>query len=99
MSELYNISVKTRDEKPQTCIIIKGDLTLKNISAIKTELAEIISKKNEMLVKLIDITAMDLSFIQLLSSLKKNKKLVLEYKLNKDLEKILKQTGIKLEEL
>ena len=74
---------------------IDGSLSLSNISVLYSEFLKNCAEFQTVLIKGENITDIDLSFVQLVHSLKKNKKVELNLTLNEEQLSILNIAGIK----
>jgi ABC-type transporter Mla MlaB component len=82
-------------------LTISGDLTLNNISGLKTDLSAHLSKNNNIKIVVKDADNIDLGFIQLIQSFvwttkKNNNQIDVELNLSPDQQKLLGNSGIKL---
>jgi len=92
------IPSKKKGEK-KTTIILEKELTIFSIEKIKDQIIDTYKSNEEIHFKLKDINNMDLTFIQLLFSLKqsaiKNKKIVtVESELSEDILSLLKNADL-----
>jgi len=74
---------------------VEGSLSLSNITGIHSEFLNNSKDFESVLIKGDNITDIDLSFVQLVYSLRKSKKLELDIKLNEEQQSILNIAGIK----
>ncbi|HYC87440.1 MAG TPA: STAS domain-containing protein [Chryseosolibacter sp.] len=82
-------------------VMLEGDLTIAQAGQIANKLKEMLKKDESLRVTIQNVTSMDLTFIQLLYSFTKtcrqqNKKVLLDIKLNPDLELLLSKCGFNL---
>jgi len=104
MSETYKITTEINQTANQLTIVFEGNLDLKNINNIKDELISVYSSNNNLLLKITNVQTIDLSFIQLLISLKKElltskKECSIELNLNDELNNLLSNSGIDLKKI
>jgi anti-anti-sigma factor len=89
----------SKSGKKNTCTIsLEGELTLNNVASIKKEMIEALEKCDSLQLRIHKVTSIDLSWIQLLHSLKKTckdsgKHIAIEMILNPDAELLFARTG------
>jgi anti-anti-sigma factor len=89
----------SKSGKSNTCTIsLEGELTVNNVTAIRKELLQALEKCDRLQLRIYNVTTLDLSWIQLLHSLKKTcedlgKSTAIEMLLNPDAELLLARTG------
>src|SRR5688572_7403484 len=90
----------SKSQKKNTCAIsLEGELTLKNVDAVKKEIIEELERCDVLQLKLHNVTSIDLSCIQLLHSLTKTckasgKPIAIEMSLNPDAALLFARTGL-----
>jgi len=85
-------------------ILLEGELTLVNAEEIKVELLSAIEQYNQLTIKIMAVTNIDLSCIQLFISLRKTmaklkKNLSFELNLSDDIKTLIQNSGFDLNEL
>ncbi len=98
------IANKTTEEKGSVKLVLEGELTLANASEIKNIFSESANEYEKINISLKNIKSIDLSFVQLLKSLKNNtlknkKKLEIDYDLSQNILELLNNSGINLKKI
>lgn len=99
MTKVISDIKTSKSGKKNTCTIsFEGELTLHQVSAIKKGIINALEKCDSLQLKIHKVTSIDLSWIQLLHSLKKTckdlgKPIAIEMILNPDAELLLARTG------
>ena len=90
----------THEGKDKTLIVFSGDLILDNIAVMKKEIEAFCSifSKKQLIIRIREVSALDLSFLQLLAVFcTRLEKLGVQYSMNWELEEelqlLLEQTG------
>jgi len=89
----------SRSGKQKTCTIsLEGELTVNNVAGIKGELIHVLEKCDSLQLRIQNVTSTDLSWIQLLQSLRKtcnnsDKNIAISMILNSDVELLLTRAG------
>lgn len=89
------MKVSKNKKENRVTFTVDGSLSLPNITAIYSELSKNSTDFENVLIQGEEITDIDLSFVQLVYSLKKNKKVELKLNLNEEQLSILNIAGIK----
>ncbi len=98
METAYSIDIKK--DKDQTNILFAGELIINHISKIKDEISEIIEFNHNLSVKITNPSSLDITFIQLICSLKKSFEskdftVAIEATLNEDVYSLVNNSGFK----
>ena len=93
MKKDYIIIVKQKKDKTQ--IVIEGNLGMKNIEKLKTQLETLLNKDFELEIIVKKVTDVDLSFLQLLLSINKvfKNKMNVDMSLSQELENLVSSSG------
>jgi anti-anti-sigma factor len=95
---ISDMKISKSQEKNSYSISLEGELTLNNVVAIKKELKEALDKCASLELTLQNVTSIDLSWLQLLHSIRKTckesgKSVTIEMILNPDAELLFARTG------
>lgn len=96
-----NNIISIQAESGQVAIKFSGNLTLQNIAGIKTEIDKVLAKAKSLQLTASEVEDIDLSFVQLILSLKaycKTKSISVEtkFELPNESERLLAKAGLKL---
>lgn len=91
-------SIEIKKEKDVNLLLITGDLIINYITKIKKSITEVIDENNGLKMKITNPSSMDITFIQLVSSLKetfenKNLKFSVEGTFNEDIYSLILNAG------
>jgi hypothetical protein len=89
------MKVSKNKKENKVTFAVDGSLSLPNITNIHSELLKNSTDFDNVLIQGKDITDIDLSFVQLVYSLRKNKNVELKLELNEEQISILNIAGIK----
>ena len=90
----YSIKIYSQAGQPVK-LQVSGHLNIQNAAAIRTELLECLGHAQEVQLEIMEVEAMDLSFIQLLLSLKVSLQHVdLQLGVNPNLQMLIRTSGI-----
>jgi anti-anti-sigma factor len=95
---ISDIKISNSVKKNACAISLEGELTLRNVAAIKKELIKALGKCDSLQLSVHNVTSIDLSWIQLFHSLRKTckdsgKNITIEMMLNPDTELLFTRTG------
>ena len=100
--EKYNITVGSKDSDNQRIeITLRGELTVSHIDTIRNEILKLSKGSESVRLNVREITMIDLSFLQLLISLKKSegewvKEFSAELKVEEEFNNLITTTGCNL---
>lgn len=91
-------------KEEQVSIRLEGDLTIRNMEALKEKLAPLTEQAEKLSMEVRNVESMDLSFIQLIQSLSQSmtangKGLSVSLSLQKEVKELLEKTGFCTETL
>lgn len=95
-----NISINPSKKKGDKSvkIILQKELTIFTIEELKTKIVDVLKKYDEIQIQISNVENIDLSFLQLIDSLKKsahkkNKKVEMNVELPENLEELMSNAG------
>jgi len=100
--ERYNITVASENAENQSIeIVLNGELTVSHIDNIKNRILELSKNMSSVFLKIKGITMIDLSFLQMLISMKKSegiwvKEFSAEIDTHGEFYELINNTGFKL---
>jgi len=100
--EKYNITVGSKDSDNQRIeITLRGELTVSHIDTIRNEILKLSKGSDYVRLNVSEITMIDLSFLQLLISMKKSegewvKEFTAELKVEEEFNNLITTTGFNL---
>lgn len=89
----YTISQQKSKDQKTTLLVYSGELSFNHIHHIYNETATLIKVNPEAEVLIEDVDLLDLSFIQLLISLKKTYQTKISFNINEDLTDLIQVSG------